>query len=439
MHICCGAAFRTFKIGFFVVCFAAGAQGGGRGDSGHGDGLAHDLAKIRADCGSAWQLQCPADHPRGLLEDASIFPAAGAEGAPTRDHRSVADGQQSKPAPSSHSRDKSRRPPVIGGLDGQNSVSSGARNALLRPKADAVAGPLPVRRVGSSVGSAPTRPGSISPTVVVAPAPRAMALQQTAALAKRLAARPTTNSLILADNNGTFIGDCADKDVTIVANNGRFVLSGGCRSLTVSGYNNKVLVELVGGSELDVLRQSNLVAWAKPESGADPLVLSAGKANATASLSVAPPLSEPIERVPTGADLASSEASSDVGQSSNTSSFIELSKKIPALDDLIIVSTNGGKTVHDCTDKDVAISASGASTLLTGGCRSVTVSGSANKVLAEMAGGGELSVLRSHNAVAWMKVGTGAEQILVHADNSNRTVEMIPTEGRADLQRGQAP
>jgi hypothetical protein len=56
-----------------------------------------------------------------------------------------------------------------------------------------------------------------------------------------------------------------------------FILTGGCRSITISGSNNKVLAEMVSAGEVSVLRESNLVAWAKPATGNDPIAFSTGK------------------------------------------------------------------------------------------------------------------------------------------------------------------
>jgi hypothetical protein len=425
-------ALRTIQVGFCLVAavpLVAAAQAGGRGDAGHGDGVAHDIAKIRADCGSAWQPPCPADHSRGQLEDPKTGHATGAAGSPVP--KLEPHGEPNGRVLSSRSRDLIRPQPHVR-LESERSVS--ANKMLSRRDGVETPVPLPVRRVGSAV-ELPAKISPGAPKAVVGPAPvkhvKMTALQQSAALAKPTAALSTQNSLVLAQNNGSFVGDCAHRDVTILANNGHFVLSGGCQSLTVSGSNNKVLVELASGGELDVLRQSNSVAWAKVDLGADPVVLSAGKANATASLSPTQPVQQP--------DPGADKASSDPRQLSNTNSFSELSTKIPSLGDLIIVATDGDKTVRDCANKDVAISAHGGTILLTGGCRSVTVSGSANKVFAEIANGGELSVLQFDNAVAWIKVGTGTEPVAVHAEGSNRAVEMIPADGRADVQKGAAP
>jgi hypothetical protein len=100
-----------------------------------------------------------------------------------------------------------------------------------------------------------------------------------------------------------------------------------------------------------------------------------------------------------------------------------------------ILQSMGELLVRDCANRDVAVSGSDSDIVLVGGCRSVTVSGSGNKILAEIVGGGELTVLRSRNSVAWATVGGSLGRVVVRAEPSNRTTE-LPKVAPGDGQPG---
>jgi outer membrane protein OmpA-like peptidoglycan-associated protein len=91
--------------------------------------------------------------------------------------------------------------------------------------------------------------------------------------------------------------------------------------------------------------------------------------------------------------------------------------------ELLILAESDANLVTDCTGKDVAVSGSNGKIILTGGCRSLTISGHNNQVLAEIASGGELTVLRTGNAVIWTKIGEGPTPA-VTADQTNMAIEM---------------
>ena len=103
-----------------------------------------------------------------------------------------------------------------------------------------------------------------------------------------------------------------------------------------------------------------------------------------------------------------------------------MSESIPKTEgELIIIADSNARLVRDCANKDVAVSESESDLVLTGGCHTVTVSGNGNKIIAEIGGGGELTVLRSRNAVAWTRVGASSDPVAVHAEPTNRTLELI--------------
>jgi hypothetical protein len=309
-----------------------------------------------------------------------------------------------------------------------NSLSSGAHpnEDVLpppRPAAIDLAAPPPV---ASEILKTQTRPGTL-------PLPS----KRTAALASPQVAQQHFTQLILTGDNVKYVRECTHRDVAIIANNGRFILTGGCQSLTVSGSGNKALVEMDAGGEVDVLHQFNVVAWSKPGVGVDPILFSPGKANAVVDLSPEPKFGQTqIGNRPLATEKPSDvQSATVVGGPSNASVLSYISEKIPqSYGELSILSASNTKLVRDCANKDVAVSASDSNVVLTGGCRSVTVSGSGNKILAEIIGGGELTVLQSRNAVAWEKVGLSSDPVVVHAEPSNRMIELPQIAGAGSQQ-----
>jgi outer membrane protein OmpA-like peptidoglycan-associated protein len=91
--------------------------------------------------------------------------------------------------------------------------------------------------------------------------------------------------------------------------------------------------------------------------------------------------------------------------------------------DLFIFSGSNNNLIHDCGGQDVAVSGSNNKLILNGGCQSLTISGINNEILAEIAVGGELTVLRTGNAVLWSKKGDGIHPT-VTSDRANTTIEL---------------
>jgi Protein of unknown function (DUF3060) len=449
MEITCRTARRKIEFGIWFICFisaAAVSQAGGRDGAGRGDGVSHDADRIQANCGSAWQPPCAAVHDRGQAEDNQTLPTPADEAL----HSSGGGDAGGTAGPIEHAvvnrataavRRPSDRIKLEGGPGGMRATAN-AKKGESRPKISQLKPPLPVKRpatintlalVQNSSPIATNKTQTHQPFPTHQSFPVTTPLKQTAALTPPMTSSVPSDALILAENSGDVVRDCSSKDVIILAHDARFVLTGGCRSVTVSGNNNRVLVEMASGGELDVLRQSNSVVWTKSDAGTDPLVFSAGMANATVSLSIEPG-SLPIDQPGSMKDDGAASASLDRDRSDKKNPFSEMSQKIPQeVNDLVVLSSNDDKVIRDCANKDVSISASSSNIVLTGGCRSVTISGSKNKILAEIVGGGELTVLQSENAVAWTKFGTSTEQVLVHATAQNRLVELT-----ADA-KGEAP
>jgi outer membrane protein OmpA-like peptidoglycan-associated protein len=91
--------------------------------------------------------------------------------------------------------------------------------------------------------------------------------------------------------------------------------------------------------------------------------------------------------------------------------------------DLFILSDSNHSLIHDCLGQDVAVSGSNNKLILNGGCQSLTISGINNQILAEIAVGGELTVLRTGNAVLWSKKGEGTHPTVI-SDRANTTIEL---------------
>ncbi len=85
--------------------------------------------------------------------------------------------------------------------------------------------------------------------------------------------------LILAGSGGEYIRDCAQQDVVISGSRNRFVLAGGCHSLSVPGDGNQILVEFGAESELYLRGSDNHIAWKTVPGAADPTVTTEGRSN----------------------------------------------------------------------------------------------------------------------------------------------------------------
>jgi hypothetical protein len=90
--------------------------------------------------------------------------------------------------------------------------------------------------------------------------------------------------LILSGSDGQFIRDCNQMDVVISGSRSKFVLTGGCQSVSVPGDGNQILVEIAAGAEIHLRGNENNLAW-KPLPGvADPAIVAEGRANTIAVL-----------------------------------------------------------------------------------------------------------------------------------------------------------
>jgi hypothetical protein len=87
------------------------------------------------------------------------------------------------------------------------------------------------------------------------------------------------NRLVISERDGNFVHDCAGRDVTIEASNSKLFLSGICRSVTIPGSNDDVLVEISNSGKLTILGEHNAVILSGSAEGPEATVLSADESN----------------------------------------------------------------------------------------------------------------------------------------------------------------
>jgi hypothetical protein len=73
--------------------------------------------------------------------------------------------------------------------------------------------------------------------------------------------------LILASSGGEFVRDCTNRDVVISGSNSKYILAGGCQSLTVPGDGNQILADMAAESEILLRGNENNVAWTNMTGG----------------------------------------------------------------------------------------------------------------------------------------------------------------------------
>jgi hypothetical protein len=90
--------------------------------------------------------------------------------------------------------------------------------------------------------------------------------------------------LILPGSGGEFVRECGHKDVVISGSKSKFVLTGGCQSLSVPGDGNQILVDMASGSEIYLRGNENDIAWTKERDSASPTIVADGQSNSIVQL-----------------------------------------------------------------------------------------------------------------------------------------------------------
>jgi outer membrane protein OmpA-like peptidoglycan-associated protein len=89
----------------------------------------------------------------------------------------------------------------------------------------------------------------------------------------------------------------------------------------------------------------------------------------------------------------------------------------------VVLGDSGGQLIHDCSKTDVVVSGSNDRIVLTGGCRSLTILGDGNEILADMDVGAKISLIGNNNNLAWGKSNEGVDPSVVDGGRANRVVQ----------------
>jgi hypothetical protein len=94
--------------------------------------------------------------------------------------------------------------------------------------------------------------------------------------------------LILASSGGEFVRDCANRDVVISGSNSKFILAGGCQSLTIPGDGNQILADMAAESEILLRGNENNVARTNTTGGDHLKIHTDGRFNQVVKLDGSP-------------------------------------------------------------------------------------------------------------------------------------------------------
>jgi outer membrane protein OmpA-like peptidoglycan-associated protein len=98
----------------------------------------------------------------------------------------------------------------------------------------------------------------------------------------------------------------------------------------------------------------------------------------------------------------------------------------------VVLGDSSGQVVRDCFKTDVVVSGSNDRIVLTGGCRSLTILGDGNEVLADMAAGTKISLSGDNNNLAWNKFGDGIDPSVVDGGRDNTVLQFRHVAGKGD-------
>jgi len=98
----------------------------------------------------------------------------------------------------------------------------------------------------------------------------------------------------------------------------------------------------------------------------------------------------------------------------------------------VVLGDSGGQLIRDCSKTDVVVSGSNDRIVLIGGCRSLTILGDGNEILADMDAGTKISLSGDNNNLAWSKSTEGLDPSVVDGGRANRVVEFRRVAGNGD-------
>jgi hypothetical protein len=85
--------------------------------------------------------------------------------------------------------------------------------------------------------------------------------------------------LILGEEDINSVRNCAGRDVTIQANNRKLFLVGICRSVTVVGSDDSIMIEISNRGKLTIVGERNVVLWSGGPEGPEPMAMSGDGSN----------------------------------------------------------------------------------------------------------------------------------------------------------------
>lgn len=91
------------------------------------------------------------------------------------------------------------------------------------------------------------------------------------------------DTILLSGDGQDLDADCAGRNVMIEGSDGRFLLRGGCRSVTVVGHGDTIAAELAPGARIAIAGERVVLRYTQPEPGPAPIVSITGRSSAAAA------------------------------------------------------------------------------------------------------------------------------------------------------------
>lgn len=94
---------------------------------------------------------------------------------------------------------------------------------------------------------------------------------------------PDSGTILLSGDGQDRDADCAGRNVMIEGSDGRFLLRGGCRSVTVIGHDDTIAAELGPGARIAIGGDGVMLRYTQLEPGPPPIVSITGRSSAVAA------------------------------------------------------------------------------------------------------------------------------------------------------------
>lgn len=228
--------------------------------------------------------------------------------------------------------------------------------------------------------------------------------------------RPAEAALLLREENAHRDLVCAGRDVLLEGNGNQYELRGGCRSLTLRGEGVSVRAEMQPGGAIQVAGNGNAVSWSLAGEGASPVVSVNGEGSRVVpgdKLPPAPPRAAAVVTPPPAPmaprPAAPPPASTSAAPAAGTPAKPAPAPAKPVQTGTLVVRGDHEARDIDCNGRDVKVDGNYGLYVLRGACRSVAVTGSSNKLQAEVAPGARISIDGTATTLAYVVVGDGAD------------------------------